>query len=322
MTHSYDPTTKKLRIRICKAIYVPTKLNQDCDRCYIKLILLPNKRQKFKTTFKRFSNCKANTIDFDELFTFNRIPSDSIMSLSIKYQLFLMLNNESKNRNAGRNIGEAIIRFENKKPMQQEDNLVVYLNPLNPIPLPTCFKYNVINSDPINYSSSNHSNKKSITATNTESLSDISSICRSDSAESHHSIQLNLPELFIGLAYNATTGRLQVSIIRGSQFKSKSNKPPDTYVKCTLLSSAGREIGRNKTTVKKSQPNPVYKQTFAFPVALFQMSDVSLMISVYNKKSINRKEMLGWFSLGCCSSGEEENSHWNEMRDSKGEQVS
>lgn len=36
---------------------------------------------------------------------------------------------------------------------------------------------------------------------------------------------------------------------------------------------------------------------------------------------MNRKELIGSFSLGCNSSGEEENAHWNEMRDSKGEQV-
>ena len=304
VTHAYDPTTRKLKIRIVKADYVPTKLNQDCDRCYIKLILLPNK--KFKTTVKP---CGSGAVEFDELFTFNRISPENVMSLSVKYLLYLV-NNESKHRN----IGEACIRFENRKPMQQEDSMTVYLNPLNPTSLvsPTGLKsnYNVISP----------SNGKPNTANN-ESLSDVSSICRSDSAESHHSIQLNLPELLLGLSYNATTGRLQVSIVRGSQFKAKSNKPPDTYVKCTLFSSTGREIGRNKTSVKRAQPNPVYKQTFAFQIPVFQLPDVSLMISVYNKKSMNRKEMIGWFSLGCSSSGEEENSHWMEMRDSKGEQV-
>jgi synaptotagmin-14/16 len=56
-------------------------------------------------------------------------------------------------------------------------------------------------------------------------------------------------------------------------------------------------------------------------VTLFQLPDVSLVVTVYNRKSMNRKELIGWFSLGCNSSGEEEHSHWNEMRDSKGEQV-
>lgn len=310
VTHAYDPTTRKLKIRIVKADFVPMKTNQDCDqRCYVKLLLLPNKRQKFKTTTK---SCSSNPIEFDELFTFNRVSPEAIMTLSIKY-LFYLVNNESKHRN----VGEAIIPFENRKPMQQEDNLIVYLDSLNVNSAASLqCNYNVIPNQRTTAS------KPSTANVNAESLSDVSSICRSDSAESHHSIQLNLPELLIGLAYNATTGRLQVAIVRGSQFKAKSNKPPDTYVKCTLLSSAGHEIGRNKTTVKRSSPNPVFKQTFAFQVALFQLPDVSLMISVYNKKSMNRKEMIGWFSLGCNSSGEEENLHWNEMRDSKGEQVS
>lgn len=309
VTHAYNPTTRKLKIRIVKADFVPMKTNQECDqRCYVKLILLPAKRQKFKTTIK---SCASNPIEFDELFTFNRVAPETIMTLSIKY-LFYLVNSESKHRN----VGEAVIPFENRKPMQQEDNLIVYLDSLNVNSASSLqYNYNVIPSQ---------RTSKPITANVNvnESLSDVSSICRSDSAESHHSLQLNLPELLIGLAYNATTGRLQVAIVKGSQFKAKSNKPPDTYVKCTLLSSAGHEIGRNKTTVKRSSPNPVYKQTFAFQVALFQLPDVSLMISVYNKKSMNRKEMIGWFSLGCNSSGEEENSHWNEMRDSKGEQVS
>ena len=35
-----------------------------------------------------------------------------------------------------------------------------------------------------------------------------------------------------------------------------------------------------------------------FQVALFQLPDVTLMVSVYNKRSMKRKEMIGWFSLG------------------------
>ena len=300
VTHAYDPTSRKLKIRIVKADFVPPKAEGD-QRCYVKLFLLPNKRQKFKTSAK---SCSSNPIEFDETFTFNRVSPEAIMTLSIKY-LFCLVH-DSKHRQ----VGEATIPFENRKPMQQEDSLIIYLPPT---PGSLHCNYNVIPSQSVS--------KPSTANVNAESLSDVSSICRSDSAESHHSIQLNLPELLIGLAYNATTGRLQVTIVRGSQFKAKSNKPPDTYVKLTVLSSSGHEIGRNKTTVKRSSPNPVYKQTFAFQVALFQLPDVSLMISVYNKKSMNRKEMIGWFSMGCNSSGEEENSHWAEMRDSKGEQV-
>lgn len=56
-------------------------------------------------------------------------------------------------------------------------------------------------------------------------------------------------------------------------------------------------------------------------VALFQLPDVTLTIAVYNKRNIKRKQLVGWISLGYNSSGDEELSHWNDMRDSKGEQV-
>jgi synaptotagmin-14/16 len=56
-------------------------------------------------------------------------------------------------------------------------------------------------------------------------------------------------------------------------------------------------------------------------VALFQLPDVSLIVSVYNKYHVKRKDLIGWFSVGKNSSGEEEITHWNDMKDVEGEQV-
>lgn len=95
----------------------------------------------------------------------------------------------------------------------------------------------------------------------------------------------------------------------------------DTYVKLTLLNSMGQEMSKCKTSIRRGQPNPVYKETFVFQVALFQLSDVTLILSVYNKRSMKRKEMIGWISLGLNSSGEDELNHWTEMKESKGRQV-
>ncbi len=72
----------------------------------------------------------------------------------------------------------------------------------------------------------------------------------------------------------------------------------DTYVKITLMSPNGEEIARSKTSVRRGQPNPLYKETFMYQVAMFQLPDVTLMVSVYNKRSMKRKDMIGWFSLG------------------------
>ncbi|NXX13417.1 SYT16 protein, partial [Podargus strigoides] len=151
----------------------------------------------------------------------------------------------------------------------------------------------------------------------------LSAISHSDSTSSTQSLSHGgVPELLVGLSYNATTGRLSVEMIKGSHFRNLAiNRPPDTYGKLCLLNSVGQEMSRCKTSIRRGQPNPVYKETFIFQVALFQLSDVTLMISIYNRRSMKRKEMIGWISMGQNSSGEEEQSHWQEMKELKGTQV-
>ena len=57
---------------------------------------------------------------------------------------------------------------------------------------------------------------------------DVSSLSRSDSASSTQSLQHGgMPELLVGLAYNGTTGRLAVQIIKGSNFRNMAmNRAP------------------------------------------------------------------------------------------------
>lgn len=79
----------------------------------------------------------------------------------------------------------------------------------------------------------------------------------------------SVAEILIGLAYNGTTGRLSVEIIKGSHFRGgggNDTKPPDTYVKLALIDSNNHEMGRSKTGLKRAQPNPLYKETFIFQV--------------------------------------------------------
>lgn len=46
------------------------------------------------------------------------------------------------------------------------------------------------------------------------------SLARSDSTSSTHSMQHGgVPELLLGLAYNAVTGRLSVEVVKGSHFR-------------------------------------------------------------------------------------------------------
>ena len=94
------------------------------------------------------------------------------------------------------------------------------------------------------------------------------------------SLDASRPELLLGLAYNATTGRLQVNVLRGSQLhvRCAAQKPPHSYVKCTLLSCTGQELARGKTSVRRAQPNPVFKQTFAFQVSVLRKKKFVVII--------------------------------------------
>lgn len=63
---------------------------------------------------------------------------------------------------------------------------------------------------------SHHSNNGSIIG----SHADLRSLARSDSTGSAQSMQHGgVPELLLGLSYNATTGRLSAEIVKGSHFR-------------------------------------------------------------------------------------------------------
>lgn len=74
-------------------------------------------------------------------------------------------------------------------------------------------------------------------------------------------------ELLLGLSYNSTTGHVQASVIKGSNLGTSSTRMPDSYVKLTLVSSSGNELARRKSTVRKANPNPLFKEVFVFQVS-------------------------------------------------------
>ena len=56
-------------------------------------------------------------------------------------------------------------------------------------------------------------------------------------------------------------------------------------------------------------------------MALFQISEVTLLVSIYGRKGVTRRELLGWFALGYNNSGDEETTHWEDMQEFAGEQM-
>ncbi|XP_064624060.1 synaptotagmin-14-like isoform X4 [Lineus longissimus] len=286
VSFQYMQDKNKMSINVIQAKDIPTKDRGGANSTQVRLLLLPTKKHRHKTKIKQGENP-----EFVEQFSF-KVPHDEITNMGVRFRLY-----GCERMRRERMIGESVVGFASLN-LEMETTHLLTLEPRSNI------------SDK---AKSKHGDSKL----------DVSSLSRSDSASSTQSMQHGgMPELLLGLSYNGTTGRLSVEAIKGSNFRNMAmNRAPDTYSKLTLMSANGQELARSKTSIRRGQPNPLYKETFMFQVALFQLPDVTLMVSVYNKRSMKRKEMIGWFSTGLNSSGEEELSHWKDMVDSKGEQV-
>ncbi|KAH8388612.1 hypothetical protein KR093_011298, partial [Drosophila rubida] len=272
MSLLYDAPMRKMTVHVMQARCLPPLGNGQQTHTQVRMLMLPNKKQKHKTKIRSGENPQ-----YMESFLLHRVNPEDVNNMGLRVRLY-----GCERLRKERLIGEAYVSFATVD-LELETNLWLPLEPRN-------------------------------TASLLGSTSDLLSLARSDSAGSTSSMQHGgVSELLLGLSYNGVTGRLSVEIIKGSQFRSLTlNKAPDTYVKLCMVSSIGQEISRAKTSIRRG-PNPLFKETFAFQVALFQLNDVTLMISVYAKRHMKKNEMVGWFSLGLNSSGPEECAHWTDV---------
>ncbi|XP_048084023.1 synaptotagmin-14 isoform X3 [Alosa alosa] len=303
---NYDSGDQRLAVTVMSVTDIPPLKRTGNISWQVHLVLLPTKKQRAKTGIQK-GPCPV----FTETFRFSHVETEMIGNYAVRFRLYSIRRMKKE-----KVLGEKVF-YLTKLHLQGKMSVPVILDPCPTIP--------------------GSESQVSISEMSSESASSFQSAGQGSS-----------PEILVGLVYNATTGRLSVEIIKGSHFKNlAANKPPtsqpllsdglfcclkhliggqvyiirDTFVKLTLLNSMGQEMSKCKTSICRGQPNPTYKETFVFQVALFQLSDVTLILSVYNKRSIKRKEMIGWISLGLNSSGEEELTHWTQMKESKGQQV-
>ncbi|CAG03751.1 unnamed protein product, partial [Tetraodon nigroviridis] len=284
----YRPNAEKLVVTTIAAEDVPDKARSGMDTWQVHLVLLPYKKQRKKTSMQR-----GSLPHFNETFHFSGLHPSELHKMAIRFRLYALGGRVLRDRM----IGEKVLRLDQLPPEGGTTEMTLSLEPRSNLKVPL----RTLNAPP----SSSH-------------------VPLSSSAASIQSLAHGgVPELLLGLSYNATTGRLSVEVIKGSHLRNlAATRPPDTYVRLSLLNSVGQETSRCKTSVRRGQPNPVYKETFVFQAALFQLSDVTLLVSVYNRRSMKRKEMVGWIALGQSSSGEEERLHWQDMREAGGPQVS
>ena len=81
---------------------------------------------------------------------------------------------------------------------------------------------------------------------------------------------------------------------------------------------AGRQIKKTKTSVAKKTLNPVYNEAFVFDVPVHRLSDVSLLVRMLDRESIDDGEtgpsrLLGKIVVGPDSHTSIGLHHWNCM---------
>ncbi|CAL8316892.1 unnamed protein product [Boreogadus saida] len=294
----YDAGQQWLAVTVTAATDIPPPRQAGNVAWQVHLVLLPTKKQRAKTGVQR-GPCPV----FTETFKFSRLTAEALVDHAVRFRLYSVQRMKKE-----RVLGEKVF-YLTKLNLQGKMALPVTLEPGSEL----------------------------------TGCGSLVSVSRSAGALSYRSTgESCAPEILLGLIYNASTGRLSAEVIQGSHFKTAvSDKPTDglfccikhvvggqlyvmrdTYVKLVMLDSKGKEMSKCKTGVCRGQPNPTYKESFVFQVALFQLSEVSLVVSVFCRRSSMRpREQLGWVSLGLNSTGEEQQAHWSQMKEAEGQQV-
>ncbi|XP_063627812.1 synaptotagmin-16 [Cydia splendana] len=306
LTLLYDAPVRSMTVHVLQARALPQRTPQPLLQSQVRIVLLPLKRQKFKSKIRNGENPQ-----YMESFVLHKINPEDVYGLGLRIRIY-----GCERMRRQRLLGEAAVSFATLN-LELENSLWLQLAPRQQpsLQLPKLELNHSMSMSGVLASPS------SITTTTPTGGGESCSLARSDSASSCCSAR-SAPELLLGLQYSSITGHLSVEVIKGTHFRKLSpNKAPDTYVKLSLISSLGMEMGRCKSTTRRAQSNPLYKELFIFQVALFQLTEVTLMVSVWWRRSVKRNEMVGWFSLGHSPSGRDEERHWQELCEGHGEQV-
>ncbi|CAK1583459.1 unnamed protein product [Parnassius mnemosyne] len=310
LTLLYDAPVRSMTVHVLQARGLQHRSQGQVLQSQARIVLLPLKKQKYKSKIRNGENPQ-----YMESFVLHKINPEDVHGLGLRIRIY-----GCERMRRQRLLGEAAVSFAALN-LELENNLWLQLTPRQhhqpTLQLPKL----MLDSSVTGVLASPSSITTPMSPSGGNGAGESCSLARSDSASSCCSVR-SAPELLLGLQYSPTTGHLSVEIIKGTHFRKLSpNKAPDTYVKLCLISSLGMEMGRCKSTTRRAQSNPLYKELFIFQVALFQLTEVTLMVSVWWRRSVKRNEMVGWFSLGHSSSGREEERHWKELCERPGEQV-
>eukprot|EP00088_Acartia_fossae_P011171 TRINITY_DN15620_c0_g1_i1.p1 TRINITY_DN15620_c0_g1~~TRINITY_DN15620_c0_g1_i1.p1 ORF type:complete len:418 (-),score=179.51 TRINITY_DN15620_c0_g1_i1:132-1385(-) len=123
-----------------------------------------------------------------------------------------------------------------------------------------------------------------------------------------------LGDICFSLRYVPTSGKLTIGILECKRLKKMDiTGSSDPYVKIKLLDSKGKRIGKKKkTTVKTTNLNPYYNESFVFVVEENTLKKVNLEVTVLDYDRIGGSDPIGKVTLGH-NRKKLEKKHWLEM---------
>eukprot|EP00118_Oscarella_pearsei_P025655 m.308547 g.308547 ORF g.308547 m.308547 type:complete len:484 (+) comp44198_c0_seq1:104-1555(+) len=120
----------------------------------------------------------------------------------------------------------------------------------------------------------------------------------------------------LSVSYSEENGRLLVIVLKAKDLPMrKGDIPPDVYIKMHLLSSLDkRKVSKKRTTLKRSNPDPIFNESFSLHCPVELVDHVSLVVSVMDHpgsgSGSKASTLIGQIVLGTDASGEREARHW------------
>ncbi|XP_046848440.1 synaptotagmin-16-like isoform X1 [Xenia sp. Carnegie-2017] len=285
---SYAPTANKLAVSILKAEDLPTKERGGPSMVQVRVVLLPVKKQRFKTKAK-----PSTHPSFHETFTFSHVTHEEVRYGSLRVRVY---GHERITRD--RLVGEVNMPLSEFDLDSESDTVWRMIIPRSQLSAADSL-YDI-----------------------TETMSIGSG--HGGSSSSLIAVHGGTPELLVALCYQSLTGRLTVEILKASNLRMPTmQRAPDTYVKIVLISPIGRPVAKSKTTIRRSMTDPEYNESFVFQMSERDLAEVTLQFTVVAiSRTRKKKEIVGWFHLGKNNSGQEETLHWNELLQASEKSVS
>lgn len=214
----YRPEAERLLVSVIAAQDVPDKARSGMDSWQVHMVMLPSKKQRQKTSVQ-----KGPLPHFNETFRFSRLHPSELHTSAIRFRLYALGGRMLRERM----MGEKVLRLGGLDPDGGTTEMTLALAPRSNLKVTfTCPRLVGI---PLAFIfAAAHCVCFSVFRQSLNSQQSTAAVSQSDSASSTQSLTHGgVPELLVGLSYNATTGRISVEVIKGSHFRNLAiNRPP------------------------------------------------------------------------------------------------